>query len=251
MIKAIITDLDRTLLRNDRSISEYTIGTLEKCKGNGLLVIAATARPERSIVEYDNIIGFEAKITMNGAVVILPGAIETNTISKDEVRGILRTMSQLNGCENSLETGEGLYSNTDIPEWYPMKVFPDLLNVPLPELIYKVLVRSKAHDLNSILTDILPDSLYYSVAGGELYQIMSRQASKWNGIKAVLNHYKIKPEDAMYFGDDHDDTEPVRKCGVGIAVSNAINEIKDIADIITDSNEQDGVAVYLNKALLN
>ena len=61
-LKAIITDLDRTLLRTDKSLSPYTVSVLKECKARGIKVMAATARPERSITEYDKAIGFDAVI---------------------------------------------------------------------------------------------------------------------------------------------------------------------------------------------
>lgn len=67
MIKAVITDLDRTLLRTDKTVSEYTYAVLKKCQRRGILFMAATARPERAILAYQNQIGFEAMATLNGA----------------------------------------------------------------------------------------------------------------------------------------------------------------------------------------
>lgn len=46
------------------------------------------------------------------------------------------------------------------------------------------------------------------------------------------------------------DVEPIKNCGVGVAVSNAIQEVRDIADFITESNDMDGVARYLERNLL-
>ena len=52
-MKALITDLDRTLLHTDKSVSEYTIDVLKKCHDYGLLVMAASARPLRDILVYN------------------------------------------------------------------------------------------------------------------------------------------------------------------------------------------------------
>ena len=71
-MKAIITDLDRTLLHTDKTISAYTVDVLKKCHDAGILVMAATARPYRSIEEYLDLVAFDAVTTLNGAVVVLP-----------------------------------------------------------------------------------------------------------------------------------------------------------------------------------
>lgn len=53
-MRAIITDLDRTLLRTDKSLSAYTCAVLKKCREKGMLLMVATARPERAILEYQD-----------------------------------------------------------------------------------------------------------------------------------------------------------------------------------------------------
>lgn len=83
-----------------------------------------------------------------------------------------------------------------------------------------------------------------------MIQIMSTEATKWNGIKAMLEAVGIRQDEAVYFGDDYDDIEPLKNCGVGVAVSNAIGEVIEAADFITESNDEDGVAAYIEKNLL-
>ena len=70
--KAIITDLDRTLLRTDKSISDYTIDVFRKCRERGIRVMTATARPLRDIPEFRKQIAFDAVTATNGAVIELP-----------------------------------------------------------------------------------------------------------------------------------------------------------------------------------
>ena len=92
-----------------------------------------------------------------------------------------------------------------------------------------------------------PADVYYTVADKKLLQFMSRTATKWGGIKQMLAAAGIPAEQAIYFGDDHDDIEPIVQCGLGIAVANALPQVKARADDITDSNDEDGVAAYLRR----
>lgn len=78
---------------------------------------------------------------------------------------------------------------------------------------------------------------------------MNKDATKWNGILRMLESFQIRAEQAIYFGDDNDDIEPIAKCGCGVAVSNALPSVLDIADCITDSNDEDGVAAFLSKLI--
>ena len=81
-------------------------------------------------------------------------------------------------------------------------------------------------------------------------QIMSNEATKWNGIKQTLSHFGVSSSDAVYLGDDNDDIEPIKNCGLGVAVSNAIPSVLDIADRIIDSNDMDGVAKFIEENIL-
>ncbi|MBO5128092.1 MAG: HAD family phosphatase, partial [Clostridia bacterium] len=71
-MKAVITDLDRTLLRTDKSISGYTADVLKKCRERGILVMTASARPLRDVRDYRKQVPFDAVTATNGAVVELP-----------------------------------------------------------------------------------------------------------------------------------------------------------------------------------
>ena len=81
-------------------------------------------------------------------------------------------------------------------------------------------------------------------------QIMSTSATKWKGIKAMLDICHCSPDETIYFGDDQDDIEPIKMCGIGVAVDNGIDEVKDAADYIAGSNDSDGVANFLEHWIL-
>jgi len=247
-MKIIITDLDRTLLHTDKTISDYTKEILQKCRQQGWFVMAATARPVRAIKTYMRAVHFNAVTTMNGARTILMDGTVDHCISVATAKQIIEKLMTINDAIISLETEEGLLANIDIPEWQPT-VYENLLTAPLPEKIFKIIVSSNSINLDNFIPSILTDDVYCSVADGTLFQIMSTEATKWNGIQSMLNEYALSPEDVIYFGDDNDDIESMQKCGLGIAVSNAIQPVLDIADLVIDSNDNDGVAKYIEKIL--
>nr|WP_289765912.1 HAD hydrolase family protein [uncultured Acetatifactor sp.] len=248
-MKAIVTDLDRTLLHTDKSLSEYTCATLKKCRDRGILLMAATARPERAILAYQEQIGFQAITTLNGARIILPHCVIENGIIPSSAEAILRKVITIPGLILSLETGNGIFSNTPIPEWDAM-VFPGFPALPTDGIIYKLLLSGKEKDIRMKVEKALTADTYMTVADGELIQIMSTASTKWNGIKAMLDSFGVAQSDAIYFGDDNDDIESIKNCGVGVAVSNAIREVLDVADFVTESNDMDGVAHYIETKLL-
>ena len=79
---------------------------------------------------------------------------------------------------------------------------------------------------------------------------MSNEVTKWNGIKQMLSYFGVFPSEAVYFGDDNDDIEPIKNCGLGVAVSNASPSVLDIGDRIIDSNDMDGVAKFIEENIL-
>lgn len=247
-IKAIITDLDGTLLHSDKTVSDYTVSILKKCRETGILVMAATARPARTIVGYRELIGFDAVVTLNGAVIEASGNIIENTIEREDGEHILSGLLKLWNPVISIETDKGIFSNVYIPEW-DTAVYDGFPVLPENTSLYKILVNGNNKKLIKQTEKSLTDNTYYTIAQKRIVQIMSRNATKWNGIEAMLGHYGLSPEEAIYFGDDNDDIEPVRNCGIGVAVSNALEAVKNSADAVAESNNNDGAAKYLESIL--
>lgn len=246
-IKAIITDLDRTLLRTDKSLSEYTAEVLKKCKAQGIKVMAATARPERTIRAYDALIGFDAVTVMNGAKVMVGNRVMTYGIPNALAEEMLGKVCEHKELLFSLETGEILYAAEHIQEFeYTLHTgFPKL---PAGETAYKILVSGEG--ATEFVQEKLVGGLHCTVANGYLVQIMSEAANKRNGVQVMLDAFGIAPEEAVYFGDDFDDAESMQFCGLGVAVDNAIPEVKSVADDIAENNDADGVARWIEVHLL-
>lgn len=249
-MKAIITDLDRTLLRTDKTVSEYTYSVLKQCHERGILLMAATARPERAVLDYRDQIGFESMTTLNGARIILPQGVIENGILPSSAETILKRVITMPELVLSMETGDGIFSNVPIPEWNAA-VFRDFPALPTNSVIYKLLLSSNEKDVCPEVERALTADTYMTVAEGRLIQIMNRAATKWNGIKTMLEAFDVDPNEAVYFGDDNDDIEAIKKCGMGVAVSNAIDEARAAADFVTDSNDRDGVARFIEKNLMS
>ena len=248
-MKAIITDLDRTLLRTDKSISRYTIDVLTKCRECGILVMVASARPLRDIRGYGSLIRFDAITATNGAVIELPQRRMEYGIRRESGEKILSDLLRFPDVFLSIETSGGLFSNRDIPVWEPV-LYKDFPKLPDNIILYKILASSSQRELYDGVGRILPEDVYHTISAGELVQIMNVEAAKWNGVRHMLACFGIPPHEAVYFGDDNDDIEPIRNCGLGVAVSNAIPAVLQAADRITDSNDKDGAARFIETYLL-
>ena len=265
----VFTDLDGTILKKDKTISSRTMQAIKNIRGRGVLWVVATARPEVAVNMYEELKYTDALITLNGARIRLKDKIISNGFSADEARKLLELLVAKDNLVLTVETSGGIFGNIEIPEWETPKV-EDLTSLVDKFDIYKILVAGRDHELPTIKEDResfcsleeldktvtgsiasagFTDSLYYSVAEGWLYQIMSRNATKWKGVELVLKTEGISAERAVYFGDDNDDFDSIRNSGLGVAMGNAIDKVKDAADIIAPSNEDDGVAKVLEDVI--
>lgn len=249
MVKTIVVDLDRTLLHTDKSLSSYTVDVFERCRKSGIRIMVATARPLRTAEQYCRMIGAEGMVVSNGARVICGNQRTEYGISQDSAVKLLNILNRDQSLLITLETGDVAYSNKPIAD-YETVISDDLVGIAKAEGVLKILVRLDSEETLAMVKEAITEDLYYTVANGHLIQIMSKSATKWSGIKAMLAISNCTAEETAYFGDDQDDLEPIQKCGMGIAVSNGIAEVKAAADHIAQSNDEDGVARFVEKMLL-
>lgn len=265
-IRAVFTDLDGTVLRNDKTISERTMNAIRAFREKGGIWAVASARPERAIsAMYKEFTEADALITLNGARIKFGDTVISNGFSRDNAAKALSSVLSHDDLIVVLETSGGIFGNIEIPEWDTPKV-SDLLSILNEVDLYKILIAGKEHKLSSVTipteplcpSDKIPerirkilseeglsDDAYFSVAEGWLFQIMSTSATKWSGVRRLLEKENIQVSEAAYFGDDHDDVESIRNIGYGVAMGNAIEEVKNVADRVTGTNEEDGVAQVL------
>lgn len=247
-IKAVVVDLDNTLLHTDKSLSDYAVAVLKQCKECGIKCMVATARPYRTATDYFERVEFDAITVSNGARVFCGDTMIEHSISPESAEKLLNRLEAYKDLRITVETGNFAYSNKPI-EYYETVVTEDLVGVAKTEGALKILVHKDREDVPAIVEMALPEDLYATVSGGFLIQVMDKRATKWYGVKTMLENLHCLPQETAYFGDDHDDVEPIQRCGMGVAMANAIEEAKAVADAITLSNDEDGVAHFLESRI--
>ena len=251
----IVTDLDGTLLKNDKTISYRTIETLKKCQMNGIKIVFATARSTQVAAKAlgfftpDAFIGYGGSLVTAGAEVIgrcdIPSDISSKIIrdclSEPEITYIhaINENDALTNCIAGAEDAEmSHYRRVDFSE--------------VPEQSYlKISMNANSQAAVEKIAAMYPmcDMLRYT--GEDLYRFANRNAVKWNAVVIAAEHYGIDTNLIVVFGDDINDTEMILNCGVGVAVSNAVDEVKAAADYICGSNDEDGVAEWIEKNILS
>ena len=250
-IKMIATDLDDTLLRDDKTISDITKAALVKCRDRGIKVVYATARGQSApaLVPIDLIDGFTQ---MNGAVAFAgESLIYSKHISIASSRDFLLAADNA-GIQIAVETGGRHYANFDVGEvwgWVTNYTVSDFAALDInAEKIYALPKSDSEIDL---LKKHLPKNTYLIISRYDNFtMIMHEDAGKAKAVAALADHWNISIKDVVAFGDDTNDIGMLRHCGIGVAMGNAIDEVKSAADDICDTNENDGIAKWLEKHVL-
>lgn len=247
--KAIILDLDGTLLRSDKSVSERTLKALEECKEAGILVIVATARFWFKAEKYLELIKPDYAILADGTQIYHKGEmIRGFAMTEQAVNGVIQAlMHQGPNAEFVVGVGkELLCSAAGISEkWRKSYAFEEDMKQP----VYKIAAVLESADMAESLAEDY-DCRLYSYRDENLYGFTDKESGKYQAVKALGEFLGIDLQDMVAFGDDENDYEILQNCGVGVAVANAIPQILKGADEVTDSNDEDGVANYLERYCL-
>ena len=250
MIKMVVTDLDETLLRTDKSISKYTARIINKVRYQGIKVIFATARggSTKSLIPYEL---FDGYVLTNGAKAYVNNRlIYDKTISADIFLPFLRGLSDKD-MRVAAEIDEVHYANFSVKEkwgYIDNFVITEYSNIAgSADKLYALIENQNQID---IITSILPKELYLNLSRDNLAMIMHREATKFNGILKVARELNISESEVVTFGDDINDKEMLLNFGLGIAMGNSIDQIKMVADYICDTNNNDGVAKWLDENII-
>lgn len=251
-VEMIVTDLDGTLLRNDRTISEYSAEVLNKCRERGIKVVFATARPLRTILPYLEQVKYDAVIYHGGAHIIADGRKigKAQTIPIDTARNILSALQEHSPKRRlSVEIDGSLYANFDVSAVWNYTDFARTDFTDLPDIdADKLLIEAVQAEEEEILPLLTPD-IYCQISEGVIFLIMNRNATKLNGLKTLSSYWGIDLKRAAAFGDDYSDMGMLKECGIGVAMGNAIPEVNECADFVADTNDNDGMAKFIEEKL--
>ena len=200
--KLLLFDLDGTLLKSDKTISEHTLSVLNKCRSNGLMIGVSTSRSEQNSMEFLSQLFPDILISSGGALV-----------------------------KQNQSWGDSIY--TDFKNF----------NQTALKMCVEIYDSNAADKLKKTLTDC--DCIRFS--DGFWYKFTKKGVTKENAIKKICSSCDITPENIIAFGDDLADIGMLKLCGMGIAMGNAIQEVKDIADVVIGTNDNEGIASFLVK----
>jgi Cof subfamily protein (haloacid dehalogenase superfamily) len=254
MTKMIITDLDGTLLADDKNISDYNVSILKKCKKIGIKIVFATARSDKACKRITDLVNPNILILNDGALIMDENKkiIYRKVLSKETTDGIIKE------CINNkdigvitVETDENYYVSYEKafhPD-YDHGIYYDF-SEKLSQESYKISVEifteKTALDIKNKFKEC---KLTYNF-GENWYRFSHKDVDKMNAINILSEERNILLSDIVAFGDDYNDIEMIKKCGIGVAMGNGIKEIKENAKYICEKNNENGVGRWIEKNIL-
>jgi hypothetical protein len=261
----IALDLDGTLLTDNKIISPRTKNTIAKAKEQGHIVVISTGRPFRASYDYYKELSLNTPIVnFNGAYVHHPLDSSWGThhspLELSTAQEIVRACFDFGVKNVYAEVIDDVYvreideDKKHIFEFGSPKIFTgDLLNI-LND--HPTCLLIDAHDEHSAairqhLTDMHAEVIDHRKWGAPwpIIEIVKSGLNKAVGLQKISSHYNIPKERIIAFGDEDNDFEMIEFAGHGIAMGNAIPELKSLANHTTLTNEEDGIALYLEEVL--
>lgn len=263
MYRLIAIDMDGTLLREDKTISDRTKHAIERAVEKGVKIVLASGRPieglERYLEELQLLSEEDYVMSFNGSVIqnVKTKAPVFKNILKGSDLKVLYTLSKKigvnihaftkKGCMtpvmNEYTELEGRINGIEVHEI-------DFDTIDDEEDVIKVMFIDPEPVLEEAIKKI-PSSTYeeFTVVRSAPYflEFLNKASSKGTGVKALSDYLGIKQEEVICIGDAGNDLDMIQFAGLGVAMGNAFEVVKEAADYITYDNEADGVAHVIEK----
>lgn len=268
-IKMIVTDIDGTLVNDDRQITTRTINTLKMARKQGIYVVLCTGRPvsgiEENLAKLDLRSDDDYAITFNGAQARNIGTNEIvfqNGITAQNYMELFE-MSKKLGIKGQLVTSDSqLYvADQDISQYSVQDAFYTKMSFhyrPLDAMPQNLegMKFMWVDDLMKIkqATPKIPTKIqnkYYSVLSAPYFlEFTNPNATKGHAVLELAEKLNILPTEIMTIGDENNDLTMLEAVDNSVAMGNARAEIKKITKYVTDDNNHDGVAKAVEKYAL-
>ena len=290
MYKLITIDLDGTLLNKYGEVTEYTKNIIKKTTDKGVLVVLASGRISESVLTIAKEIGANKYyISGNGSVLYdmqKDEIIYENYLNKEKVLEIIELCDKnsiyYNIYTENAVLAKSLNYNVAFYNYENTKKSSDKkTDINIVDDMYKYIKNSNINKFlkiticdeskivfSSIIKKIKNiediDVLEVShmsqkkiktgtkeVEVGYFYtEVSSKNVDKWYAIEKVMEIENIKKEEVMALGDNNNDIVMIKNAGLGVAMGHSNNEVKKVADYITENNNEDGVAKAIEKYVL-
>jgi len=262
-VRAIAFDLDDTLLRDDRSVSDYTVSVLRQAAERGIHIVPASGRTGNSMRQYVEQVGCAScYVCCNGAEVRTPG----HELMMQQLLPVPLAREIAAWAE-----GKGIYAQTydDVRFYFnrhgkyaeDYKVSSSLegeyvgnLEAFITNPTTKILLMDEPERIAQLLQEargIWGDVTSLTCSKPYFLEVNPLKATKGNALKWIAGHYGFTLDEFIAFGDSLNDLSMLHAAGTGVAMANAREDVKAQVDVICRSNQEDGVARFIEEYILN
>lgn len=261
--RLVATDIDGTLLADDRTLSPRTAAVLQRICAQGTPVVLVTGRPIRWLqLVYDQLAAPLPAICANGAVVYDPVADEVlraDPLAPELLAEVARRLrAAVPEVSFAVEIVDSRQMRHEVH--YPLRWDADhdaIRAVESPEELHslpavKLLARAAGEQDPDVFVQVvagalrgLAEATHSSYSG--LVEISAAGVTKAAGLAWYAARLGIDERDVLAFGDMPNDVPMLTWAGRAVAVANAHPAVLEIADEVTGANSADGVAAYLEK----
>lgn len=269
MIKAAFFDIDGTLLDSSGEVLESTKRAIEKLHQEQVICCIASGRGPKSISRLIGQLPMDAYVLFNGQIVfshetgIYQHYFEKETVERLAAFGDEENRQMIFGGRKdffgsqSMQFGQRKWMKQIyhlLPDKFSAKELQSLLKkwqifpkkehkfMTLPifdQPIYQAVLLSPESEQER-LESLFPEC-HFTRSNPYSVDVIPKGGSKMVGIRETLKHYQIDPSEAIAFGDSWNDTEMLSEIGIGVAMGNANEDIKELADYVTETNDKDGI----------
>lgn len=248
-IKIVFFDIDGTLFDPATGrISAKTVETLHRLRANGIKCCISTGRPPASLPDFGDL-QFDAMCTFNGSLCYTADeVIHSSPINRADVQCVMRNAAAL-GRAVSVATRTRLAANgfdQDLADYYrlaaqELNITPDFAAI-CQEDIYQIMVGCRAEDHPALVKGA--DGVKVAVSWDRAVDVIPAASGKGVAIGKILSHFGLDASQAMAFGDGCNDIEMIQAVGLGVAMGNAAEPLKAVADDICGPVSGDGIYHY-------
>lgn len=249
--RMLLFDLDDTLLTSEKIVSKSSKDAIKLCKDMGMLIGYITARSPRKLDVFLEGLPCDCIACYNGAYIYSGKLLlESNLIPYDSA---IKIMSEIKEAYPKSKVGAYLepYSYFD----------GEIRNIETKETKNGGIMDLPRHNFQRIrivfdkddnihLTPFMSNQTIYYVTSDGTAMIINKNANKEHCLRVIANHFMIPLSDVAAFGDDINDCDMLKAAGIGVAMGNAINNLKEIADYVTETNDNDGISKWITANLL-
>lgn len=268
-IKLITIDIDDTLVNSEKQITPRVKQALQTATNQGVKVVLATGRPLSGVQDYLTQLHLanqsdQFAITYNGSVVQTTageqlGGHELSLADYEKFKAIAEKYNSYIQVES---LSYAITANTMVNRFangennmvrMPLK-FQPVSDMTTDEHYVKFMFIDEAEKIDELAEHMpqeLKDEYYIVKSTPNFLEVMHKQSTKGNGLQLLADKLGIDMSETMALGDQHNDLTMIAASGIGVAMANAVPEVKATADVMTTSQNEDGVGLAVEKWVLN